>query len=97
MIDFYQDCVILETKKDVYGKNQVVKEIPCKCRVKEKFEMIVNQNAENVVSQISFTIPVDVDVKLGYKIKYQNETYTILSIKISRNLISEVARKVVYV
>jgi hypothetical protein len=102
MITLTQDCVILETKKDGYGKLQVMKEIPCKCRTKEKFQIVINNNAEKVNSQIEFTIPVDIDVKFDYQnviyqIVYEGITHTILSMKLTRNTLGEVVKKVVFV
>jgi hypothetical protein len=97
MITLTQDCVILETKKDGYGKIVTTKETPCKCRTKEKFQIVINQNAEKVTSEIQFTIPVDINVKAGYQVEYDSNTYTILSMKLSRNTLGEVVKKVVFV
>lgn len=102
MISLTQDCVIKETKKEGYGKLQVLKQTPSKCRTKEKFQLVVNQNAEKVTSQIEFTIPVEIDVKFGYKnlvyqIEFEGNTYTILSMKLTRNTLGEVVKKVVFV
>lgn len=97
MITLQQDCVIKESKLDGYGKHQVVKETPCKCRTKEKFQLVINQNAEKVTSVIEFTIPVDIDVKVGFQIDYEGQTYTILSIKLTRNTLGEVVKKVVFI
>jgi uncharacterized Zn finger protein len=97
MISLLQDCEILETRKDGYGKIVVIKRTPCKCRTKEKFQLIVNQNAEKVTSQIEFTVPVDIDVKVGFQIEFEADIYTILSIKLTRNTLGEVAKKVVFV
>lgn len=97
MITLQQDCIIKETKKDAYGKNQIVKETPCKCRAKEKFQLVLNQTSEKVTSQIEFTIPNEIDVKVGFQIQYENVIHTILSIKLIRNTIGDIAQKVVFV
>lgn len=97
MITFHQDCSIFETKKDGYGKTQKVNEVQTKCRAKEKFQLVINQNAEKVTSQIEFTIPVDVHVKTGFQIEYEGNTYKILSIKLTRNTIGHVVKKVLFV
>jgi hypothetical protein len=97
MITLLQDCVINETKRDGNGKNKIIKKTPCKCRAKEKFQLVINDNAEKVTSQIEFTIPVDIDVKVGFQIDYEGQTYTILSIKLTRNTLGEVVKKVVFV
>ena len=97
MISLPLDCVIKETKRDGFGKLQVVKETPCKCRTKEKFQIVINQNADKVTSEIEFTIPVDINVKVGFQIKYEEITYTIVSFKQTRNTLGEIVRKVVYV
>jgi hypothetical protein len=97
MISLLQDCVILETKKDVYGKSKVIKRTPCKCRTKEKFQLVIDQNAEKVTSQIEFTIPIDIDVKVGYQVEFEGNTYTILSMKLTRNTLGKVVKKVVFV
>lgn len=97
MITLQQDCVIKEIKKDVYGKPQVINETPSKCRTKEKFQLVINQNAEKVTSQIEFTIPVTIDVKVGYQIEFEGNSYTVLSIKQTRNTLGEIVKKVVFV
>lgn len=97
MITLTNDCVIKQTKRGGNGKIQVVKSTPCKCRVKEKFQLVINDNAEKVTSQIEFNIPVEINVKTGYQIEFEDNTYTILSIKITRNTLGEVVKKVVFV
>jgi hypothetical protein len=97
MITLPNDCVINETKKDGYGKIQVIQSTPTKCRAKEKFQLVINQNAVKVTSQIEFTVPVDVFIKVGFQIEYDGITYTIISMKLTRNTLGEVVKKVVFV
>jgi hypothetical protein len=97
MITLVQDCVIKEIKKDGYGKMSVVKETPCKCRAKEKFQLVLNQAAEKVTSEIEFTVPNEMNVNVGFQIEYEGKSYTILSLKQTRNTLGEVVLKAVYV
>ncbi|MBS4207448.1 hypothetical protein [Bacillus sp. FJAT-50079] len=98
MITLYQDCIIIyEIGRDGYGKPIKKNEQFIKCRVKEKYQLVKDKSAKEVVSQLEIIISPDVDVKVDDKVEYEGLEYTIISLKITRNTIGEVVKKVIFV
>lgn len=96
MITFYQDCIIHQVKKDIYGKNTIVKSEDSKCRVKEKYQLVKNSAAKETVSQFEITLPAATEFNIDDLIEYENKQYAIISFKITRNTIGEIVKKVIY-
>lgn len=97
MITFHQECTIYETGRDGYGKPIKMNMQTLKCRVKEKYQMVKNQAAQEIVSQLEFTLPPNAQVSVNHIIGYEGKEYAIISLKITRNTIGEVVKKVVFV
>ncbi|WP_391115992.1 hypothetical protein [Psychrobacillus sp. L3] len=97
MITLYQDCTIYEIGRDGYGKSIKKNEQDVKCRVKEKYQLVKDKSAQEVVSQLEFTLPADISFKVDDKVEYDNKEHAIISQKITRNTIGEVVKQVIYV
>lgn len=97
MITLYQDCEIISTRKDMYGKLIQSQPISVKCRAKEEVKLVKNRVAEEVVSSIEFWFYPDTRFKVDDIIRYDNKDYTIMSFENNRNTLGEIIRKVVYV
>lgn len=96
MITLYQDCKIYEIGRDGYGKPIKKNEQDVKCRVKEKYQLVKNNAAKEVVSQFEITVYPEVVVKPDDKVEYNNKEHSIISIKITRNTIGEIVKKVIF-
>lgn len=103
MITFHQDCVIYEIGRDGYGKPIKKNEQNLKCRVKEKYQLVKDKSALEKVSELQVTLPKNAYVDVDYKIQIKNDDgtwskeYSIISFKFTRNTLSEIVKKVVYV
>lgn len=97
MITLYQDAVIYEIGRDVYGKPIKKNEQLVKCRAKEKYQLVKNNAAIETVSQLEFTFYPDTKINLDDKIEYEGEEYSIISYSITRDPIGEAVKKKVFV
>lgn len=96
MITLYQDCIIYEIGRDGAGKPIKKSQQEVKCRVKEKYQLVKDKAAKEVVSQLEITVGADVDFKVDDKVEYDGIEHSIISYKITRNTIEEVVKKVIY-
>ncbi|WP_404403807.1 hypothetical protein [Jeotgalibacillus malaysiensis] len=95
MITFHQTCKIFSMVKDAYGKPVKTNEHVTSCRVKESFKLVKNKAGEEVVSQIEVTLPSTAEVKLNDWIEYAEKDYPIISLRITRNTLGEIVKKVI--
>ncbi len=96
MITLYQDCKIYEIGRDGYGKPIKKNEREVKCRVKEKYQLVKDKAAQEVVSKLEIMVGADVVFKVDDKISYEGIEHSIISFKITRDPIGEVVKKVIY-
>lgn len=96
-----QDCDIVKIEKDRYGDTVESDPISTKCRAEEKFELIKDNEAEEVVSSVTFWFNPDVDLSNDNvddrKIKFNDESYTPISVQDRINTLGESVFKVVKV
>lgn len=97
MITLYQDCQIISTTKDMYGKYVKSQPFSVKCRVKEEYQMVKNKASEEVISSLEFWFYKDTILKLDDLILYEGKEYPIISIENKRNTLGDITRKVVFV
>jgi GTP-sensing pleiotropic transcriptional regulator CodY len=92
-----QDCNIISTTKNMLGEN--VKSTPAgaKCRVKEKYKLVKNKAAQEVVSQLQFWFSADANVKLDDLIQFNSKEYPVISIQNKRDTLGCLIYKVVFV
>lgn len=97
-----QQCLIIPFTKDSYGKPKKGEPILTNCRVKEKFDMVRNQAAEEVVSKLEIWFDPEVPIKLdestkefSHLIDYKG-VHHIISIQPKYNLDGTPNRWVVY-
>lgn len=97
-----QDCSIIPSTKSLDGKPNESDPVPTKCRVKEKFQIIKNQAAEDVVSKHEFWFSPDTNIDYPtsnqeYLIDYENKKHSVISIENKRDTLGNITRKVVFV
>lgn len=97
MITFHQDCTVFEVVRDGWGNPIKKSEQHLKCRAKEKYQLVKDNASKEVLSQLEFTLPPEANVKVDFKIDYEGKEHTIISLKVTRNTIGAVVKKVVYV
>jgi len=96
MITFYQDCTIYEIARDGSGKSIKKGMQESKCRVKEKYQLVKDKAAKEVVSELEITVPADIIFKVDDKIEYEGIEHSIISYKITRNTIGKIVKKVIF-
>jgi len=97
MITLYQDCTIYEIGRDGYGKPIKKNERFEKCRVKEKIQLVKNQTNIETVSQLEVILSATTVVNVDDKFEFEGKEFTIISMKITRNSIGEIVKKVIFV
>lgn len=92
-----EECKVIPTSKDSFGK--YVKSTPTliKCRAKEKHQMVKNKAAKEVVSQIEFWFSSEIDIQLDYLIEFNKKEYPIISMRAKKDSLGNITRKVVFV
>lgn len=94
-----QDCTVIipRDELDMFGKPISPIEIPAKCRVKEKYKIVKNKSAEQVVSQIELWFEHDMEITTDSLIRWGETEYPVISIQPKRNTLGEITYKVVYI
>ncbi|MEB1806600.1 MAG: hypothetical protein LPK26_04705 [Bacillaceae bacterium] len=91
-----QDCLLVKTTRDSYGKDIKSDPIPVKCRIKEEYKLVKNQAAQEVVSHLEIWFDPYVDITFNHLIQYEDNDYRIIDIKLKRDLSGSITRKVVF-
>ncbi|EJL1640138.1 hypothetical protein NL868_001316 [Shigella flexneri] len=97
MITLHQDCKVYQIKKNYKGIPSKVDEQDAKCRSKEKYQIVVNQNAEKVTSSIEFTMKPETRVEVGYHVFFNEKEYPVIAVNLTRNTLGEIVKKAVFV
>ncbi|UNC92715.1 hypothetical protein [Candidatus Contubernalis alkaliaceticus] len=92
-----EDCEIIPTARDSYGKYIESTPIPTKCRAKEDIKQVKNKAGIEKVSEIEFWFNPDLDIELDYLINHKSKKHTIINIKSKKDLNGDVIYKVVFV
>ncbi len=92
-----QECTIIPVTKNAYGKEDKGEPFSTKCRVKEEFQMVKNQAAQEVVSKLEFWFNPDASIneEFNFLIGYKGEQ-RVITMKPKYDLFGNVTRWVVY-
>jgi hypothetical protein len=94
-----QECTIIPTiSKSANGKPQKGTLVPnVKCRAKEKYKLVKNKAAQEVVSQIEFWFSSETEIKVDDYILFNDIEHQVIAYQPKRDTLGNITRKAVFV